>query len=571
MKHRSNIAIIITLAVVAIVFFCLNLFVPYYDDDVWYSLRYIPGETVAPITQFSDILVSQYHHYMGENSRAIIHITLQSLLAVLPDWGFDIVNTLMFLLLLWCMARYTQHSDMSVIPLALLLSVAGIYWLLPDMDYLFYWAAGSLNYMWTSVATLLFLLLWTRIVQAHKPINASSFLYAAIAFGCAFSHEAFALPVGMAILLYMLWHYRKIGFNTTTITAIAYGMGCVAILIAPGLENKSQYIEYASARDYISLLIVTLRNLRVIPLCIVVAAVSMCRKSWRMNLLDFLKKNYLLLIITIVSFLFVVIVRAGSATLRSYYATEFFALLLLLSYLHRALNIDRYRYTSIALASLLAIWAAVVLPYAHRVGTQHHALFNEYAADTDGNIYLPAEQTPHIARRWVMNLQEYYYKAPEAEWRSFVIPIAGLKDTLTIPTPLIDRNPDRSYKLYNKYIQIIPAELQEALENPQSYFTPTHKIPGDNPFYGAHDGKYIITPLDSLQSHDTWLWQYSVASWREPSASFMGFVKRVIAPESFPIYETAQYPDTITLPSHESYVIIAKPAYRTVIGVERGI
>ena len=129
----------------AIVFFCFNFFVPYYDDDVWYALRYIPQETLSPITGLGDILLSQYHHYMGENSRALIHIALQSLLATLPYYVFDIVNTLIFILMVWCMAQYTQAHKRTPLPITLLLIVAGIYGLLPDMDYLFYWAAGALN------------------------------------------------------------------------------------------------------------------------------------------------------------------------------------------------------------------------------------------------------------------------------------------------------------------------------------------------------------------------------------------------------------------------------------------
>ena len=115
---RSNLSTLLTCIVVAVCFFLFNYFVPYYDDDVWYALRYVPGETLSPISNFSDILVSQYHHYIGENSRALIHITLQSLLAILPDYAFDIANTLMFLLLLWFMALYTQGSKESLEPIS---------------------------------------------------------------------------------------------------------------------------------------------------------------------------------------------------------------------------------------------------------------------------------------------------------------------------------------------------------------------------------------------------------------------------------------------------------------------
>ena len=564
-------AITIILLATAIVFLCLNLFVPYYDDDIWYALRYIPEETLSPITQFYDILISQYHHYMGENSRAIVHIVLQSILAVLPDWGFDILNTLVFLLLIACTTRYTQSPNEKIQPLPLLLTIAGIYWLLPDMDYLYYWAAGSLNYMWTSLASVLFLLYWQNATQANSSVNGKTWLCAVATLCCASLHEAFALPIGGAILLYMLYHYRRIGYNTLTVISIAYGLGCMTILLAPGLENKASNIGYEGIYDYITSVIISLHSLRVFPLCAIIFGVSLCKKSWRREMQTFIKENSFIILTAIIALGFVLSIRAGAQTMRIYYAAEFFALLPLLRYLNIKLSAlqDRVkRGITIAISTLLIAWAVIVLPECNHTGKQHHALVMAHRHDSDGVIFLPEENTSRLAAPWVMNLHQYYYLAPEAEWRAFVTPLVELKDTLAVRKPIMQLNPDRSYQLHNRYIQIIPHELEAAIETPDEFFTPQHKIAGNNPFYGTTGGDYIITHIDSTSTHDEWYWHYHPASLQEPSASVAGLLRRAIAPETFSQSEQALFPDTVILPTQECYIIYHCSQYRRIKSLE---
>lgn len=567
--NRKTTTIIILLAT-AIVFLCLNLFVPYYDDDIWYALKYIPNEILAPITQFSDILTAQYHHYMGENSRALVHIVLQTLLATLPDRGFDILNTIVFLLLVWLATRYTQPAGRKTEPLPLLLTIVGIYGLLPDMAYLFYWASGSLNYMWTSVATLAFLLYWQKSVQTTTPIRGKTWLYALMALCCGSLHEAFALPIGGAILLYMLTHYRHIGPNATTLIAAAYGLGCITILLAPGLENKAANIGYTSIQEFISLAVTSLRSLRVIPLGIVIFLTTLCRKSWRERGWQFVRENSFILSITIISLLFILSIRAGS-TGRIYYATEFFALLCLLRYLNvllQGMQEEIPKYISIGISALLIAWVAVVLPECYHTGKQHYTLVEAYQTDSDGIIFLPQEDTHPIAQQWVINLHQTYWLAPEAEWRSFVTPLAQLNDTLTISSPVIQRDARHNYRLYNRYIQMIPGELQVAIENPSEFFTAENKISGDNPFYGITDGDYIIARRDSIPAHEKWNWHYYPASAKEPSASLSGFLRRVFAPHTFPVSEPILWLYSVTLPNNEAYIIAQRPQYRTLKSIE---
>lgn len=569
MKQKIIIASI--LIITAIVFLCLNLMVPYYDDDIWYSLHYIPGELVAPITQFSDIITSQYHHFVNENSRAIIHITLQSILSILPDYGFDILNTLIFILFICATTKYVQLPNRVVSPLALLLTISSIYLLLPDMDYLFYWAAGSLNYLWVSLVTIIFLFIWHKEISIKRNIDYRSWIYAIIAFGCAFTHEAFAIPVGIALLIYMLVNYRLIGVNNSTLIALFYGIGCLLLLVAPGMENKTQHIGYVSIEEYIQQLFTTLRSLRVFPLCILVAIASCCRTSWRKNLISFIKDNRYLLLITTLSLIIILALCAGARNMRVFYATEFFALLSLLRYVHLLLNhVSQASEHKLALAlSILCIaWCAVIIPVCYESGKGHHNLFTQYQNDDDGVLFLPEENIPRYAERWTINLHKLYYHTPESEWRGFVIPLAHLTDSLKAPYPLLTRNENLTYALYNKYILILPHSVQAAIESSEEFFTPQHKVKGNNPFYITSDSCYIITPTDSLSTEAKWQWHYYQASLNEPSASLPGYIRRLVAPQSLPLTAPVEYPDTITLPDKRSYVIYNLTPYRTLNSIE---
>ena len=295
------------------------------------------------------------------------------------------------------------------------------------------------------------------------------------------------------------------------------------------------------------------------------------REPWRDAMHRFVKENIYLIICTIIAFVFVASIRSGAQTMRIFYGAEFFALLLLLRIFYNILQTLPSRVvkaSSLALASLLIVWAIAILPLAYHTGVAHKSIFEQYHSDEDGIIFLQQEETSPITENWVMDIHHIYYEAPESEWRAFVVPLVDLGDTLAIPTPLIARNADMSYQLYNKYIQILPWGAQEAIESPATFFTTANKVEGNNPFYITRDSSYVIAPLSDLPPHAEWQWQYKPASWRDPSASLLGWLKRVIAPHTLPLTAPMQFPDTVTLPDTREYVIYVRPPYNTLQGIE---
>ena len=94
----------------AVYVYAMNSFMPYYDDDIWYSYRYVAAEELSPLRHIGDVFESQYWHYIDENGRAVVHVLLQTLLGFLPETLFDILNTVMFLLLLTLVAGCVAGS-----------------------------------------------------------------------------------------------------------------------------------------------------------------------------------------------------------------------------------------------------------------------------------------------------------------------------------------------------------------------------------------------------------------------------------------------------------------------------
>lgn len=46
---------IVYVAIAAFVY-AMNSFMPYYDDDIWYSYRYVAGEELSPLRHIGDVL-----------------------------------------------------------------------------------------------------------------------------------------------------------------------------------------------------------------------------------------------------------------------------------------------------------------------------------------------------------------------------------------------------------------------------------------------------------------------------------------------------------------------------------
>ena len=561
---------IVYVAIAAFVY-AMNSFMPYYDDDIWYSYRYVAGEELLPLHHIGDVFESQYWHYVNENGRAVVHVLLQTLLGFLPESLFDVLNTAMFLLLLTLVVKTVGGSRRVS---TTLFAAAAILWFLPAGDYLFYWAAGSLNYLWTSVATLLFMAVWNDARHGGGFTQRYRVLWVVLSFLAGWSHEALALPVCVAVLLCMALHYRRIGFNMLTFVTVAYLLGAMALVLAPAMGGRTEMLfsnQMWGAR--IESLFVRLRELRALPLLYVAWLIIFCIPGGRRLLCLYGRRYAIWIYVHAASLLFALYVGSASSNMRPFYGLEFFSVILLTAW--AVVVASRFSRRTIQVSTLLLsvvwlVWASAVCFAAHRVGATHRALFADYATSDNGVVYLPRDTVSPWLRPWVMDLRQRYFADWEGDWRCFVIPLSEHVDTvMRVPHPMLLRDSCGRYELYNRYICVFPAELRDVVEQPQTFFTEEHRVPGNNPFYASVHGNYMIALLDSVPACDNYRWQYEPVSWRDPAYSLSGVLRRLLAPGSYPDSEPVLFPDTVVLPGGVQYMMIEMPRYRRVKSVDR--
>lgn len=215
-------------------FYVLDLQGLWMGDDLGYmftdtSLHKGDG---AILTSPSEIITTQASHWMNCNGRFIVHTLVQLFVGFLGKDIFCAVNALMFgmLVLLTCrlalpVGRFGFGSG---------LSVAVILWLClprPGVTMLSL-VSYSVNYLWTAVIILFFLLFW-RAVEEHR-VKRNGIIWACIyAFFAASWQESFSVPVSAGLIAWWcVAGHKATGREISVI--ICFLIGTILISLAPG-------------------------------------------------------------------------------------------------------------------------------------------------------------------------------------------------------------------------------------------------------------------------------------------------------------------------------------------------
>lgn len=217
-----------------VVFYILNFYTPFMHDDYAYCYYYdVDSYTVRPtdtlVTGVWQMLVSMWHHYLCVNGRFVPHIILQSFCAFLGKGVFNLVNTIVFLLLIDVIRRLSSIHTTAVSALGIFLVVMCV---LPFPGQTMLWMAGGLNYLWPATATLWFLYCLTRYTPSatrwycHFPIALGAILI-------AWTQESITAPVAAGLFLYFCANRKE--FSGYRISAtIGYCLGAALIVFSPG-------------------------------------------------------------------------------------------------------------------------------------------------------------------------------------------------------------------------------------------------------------------------------------------------------------------------------------------------
>ena len=154
------------LMVVGFAMLWLNLLdVPTLSDDMIYRFAWQTDDTapVEAIGGLGDLLRSQWTHYLNVNGRFVPHLLAQAFLVFCPPVVLQVLNTLMFVLLIhlctkWCLSPTpSPEGDKNQSLHVAVMTAFLLFVVFRGFRTTMVWGLGSFNYLWPTVAVMVLL------------------------------------------------------------------------------------------------------------------------------------------------------------------------------------------------------------------------------------------------------------------------------------------------------------------------------------------------------------------------------------------------------------------------------
>ncbi|SFL10955.1 hypothetical protein SAMN03159341_103260 [Paenibacillus sp. 1_12] len=241
---------VLILALLFVYMFTINHFIPMFADDFNYSFMWDKSKRVE---DFIDIYRSQWMHYFEWGGRTVSH-TIGQILLMSNKAIISFCNALMYVLFICLLYWHSQGKRVSLQSNAfILLLLSFICWMcLPSFGETTIWLIGSVNYLWTSVIILIFLLpfrirmLVDQGMKDHLLSRVSMFLIGVIA---GWTNENTALSVIVLTFLFLIYFYTKRSISAWMLTGfVGTLIGFILLVLAPG--NMVRAAKLQSVEDY---------------------------------------------------------------------------------------------------------------------------------------------------------------------------------------------------------------------------------------------------------------------------------------------------------------------------------
>ena len=217
--------------------FIRNMLIPIAFDDyvyafMWYETDFIKAlPSSERIASIQDIIISQWNHYFTWGGRVISHFFVQFFMFIGKEY-FNIINTMMFVLLIWLINKISSGSN-TFEKFNLIFIFIAIWICTAQLTFTTLWLSGTCNYMWMTIFQLIFLLPYISALRNNK--HQKSFWIIPFGLIAGWSNEAGSLAtVTMTLfILYFLKHQNKLEFWQIA-GAITLILGCAILFAAPG-------------------------------------------------------------------------------------------------------------------------------------------------------------------------------------------------------------------------------------------------------------------------------------------------------------------------------------------------
>ena len=453
MKKLSYVILLITITVIIGL---LQLWsAPTMSDDILYRFIWQTEwqSPLEPITSVGDVIKSQLVHYEYVNGRSILHFIGQVMINLIPEEGYKIINTLMFLLLIGSVVKYVSKEKVFY-GIITALTFGLLFLVIKGFGTAFIWSMGSFNYTWSLLFTMAFLLLLRRL--GKREISWSLVPLIPLSFLFGWTHEAIALPVSISIIAYIIIHRKDhLLHQTATYCMFAYCLGMSMILSSPALWWRTDLEGISLSQRLFYGCINIIFGIRISWILILSLLMIWFRK--RQHFKDFISQHIYLLLAWLAAMGIVFV--CGSTLDRVVICADFLAMLIVLQ-LWQGKWLLQYQTVIIALIITISIFTAIS---AFKLSYQNYQNYRYHCQQLEqkDNYLIKVRQLPHNMSLWMSMIIGRYIN-PTIEFNFHNCYMAFDKK---------DNNNRCAAYLYNKQeVVFLPEDVVDNIQNnPQAY------------------------------------------------------------------------------------------------------
>ena len=433
-KKTVRIGIGAFLLIIGSLFYLMNMYTPICGDDYLYSFYLTPvaaksffeGASIGfeqKISSFTDVIFSQYNHYFYVNGRTIPHILEQSFAGLWGENCFNLINVFAFLLLNMLVIWISGKRNLTKFGYWVA-AVFFIWFLLPCPVDLFLLMSGALNYTWSAVLCLAFLLVYTKVRQMEKVNWGVAFLLFLLGVISGWTHESL-------VIIYCVQYNKRKPKSPEIALVAGFWLGTLLLCLSPAARGRASF-DHPSIWETFLLIIGELRAFYVLLFLLVYTFFREKRNNNNHTLRKFFYDNQLYFYIILIELVFSLVI--GFRNVRQLFGIELFSVVILIKLISEQTSFNAVwcRSVSIVAASAIVLHMAFVIPCAKRSHAQFQDIVTTYLHSEDGVVSFKYEEFPCWVDSYVWRFGGY------ADWEAFCISVYYTGDKKPMKALLID-------------------------------------------------------------------------------------------------------------------------------------
>lgn len=249
-KSNSNAYLILFYVSIGLLFYFQDRYVISQGDDDLYQFvipdvprpftESLVDPTVErqPIQTVSDVITSNLHAYKNSNGRFLVHCIVQFCCSFMSMDTFVVINTFVFLAFIFLLFKIARINGLWQMVLG-----ACFFWLLMYKGLSFMGnRANSVNYLWCSVANLLFLLFLNRVSKQSSGKSSQWYHLVVLFLGGAIIgslSESFSIGISAALFVHAVFNYKKLSMPMMLLV-FGYFIGTAVVVFSPGNFSRAE-------------------------------------------------------------------------------------------------------------------------------------------------------------------------------------------------------------------------------------------------------------------------------------------------------------------------------------------